>query len=80
MEAIMYFVKYETMQHYFVVPEHYYNQNSYTSTSLTTIGTTSEFNQSEVSNAQIVIRRELFIYVSNQNSVIKLSSRWCFTL
>lgn len=75
MEAIMYFVKYETVQHYFVAPERYYNQNSYTCTSLTTTGTTSESDQSEVSKAQTVTCRELFIYVSNQNSVIKLSSR-----
>lgn len=39
MEAIMYFVKYETMQHYLVAPEHYYNRKSYTCTSSITMGT-----------------------------------------
>lgn len=75
MEAIMYFVKYETMQHYFVAPEHYCDWKSYTCTSLITMGTTSESNQSEVSSAQAITCRELLIYVSNQNSIIKLSSR-----
>ena len=73
MEAIMYFVKYELMQHYFIVPDHCYNQNSYTHISLTTPGATSESNQSEDSNAQTLTCRELFIYVSNQSPVIKLS-------
>lgn len=71
----MYFVKYETMQHYFVAPEHYYSRKSYTRTSFITMGTTSDFNQSEVSSAQTVTCRELLIYVSNQNLIIKLSSR-----
>lgn len=76
MEAIMYFVQYETVQHYFVVPEHHYKKNSYTCTTIgTTTGTTSEFGQSEVSSAQTVTCRELFIYIINQNSVIKLSNR-----
>ena len=30
MQAIMYFVEYEIMQHYFIVPDHCYNQNSHT--------------------------------------------------